>query len=176
MKHIKQMKPLNCKKDIIDFISTEDGYAKLRPDLLEQFKDLQCSLIYVHRLNDNLNKLKKSPIDLNYNQTKLKLEHDYFEANCRIQSKGTISKKFYASVKRDENLVEKSKLKTSKNEFNLNVLFYGFDSLSRVHFQRKLPKAYDFLIKKLNITVLQSYNIVGDGSPQGTDLIFVSSF
>lgn len=48
----------------------------------------------------------------------------------------------------------------------LNVLFYGLDSLSRVHFMRKLPKTYQSLTEKYNASVLQMYNIVGDGSPQ----------
>jgi hypothetical protein len=48
----------------------------------------------------------------------------------------------------------------------LNVLFYGLDSLSRVHFMRKLPKTYEALTQKYNATVLRMYNIVGDGSPQ----------
>lgn len=49
---------------------------------------------------------------------------------------------------------------------NLNVLMYGFDSLSKNAFIRKLPKTYDFLTQHLKADVLQGYNIVGDGTPQ----------
>lgn len=45
----------------------------------------------------------------------------------------------------------------------LNVLMFGFDSLSRLMFMRKLPKTYDKLIS-LNAIVLEGYNIVGDGT------------
>lgn len=43
---------------------------------------------------------------------------------------------------------------------------YGFDSLSKNAFIRKLPKTYDFLTQHLKGDVLQGYNIVGDGTPQ----------
>lgn len=53
-----------------------------------------------------------------------------------------------------------------KDALKLNVLMFGFDSLSRNTFIRKLPLSYDYLIKELDATVLEGYNIVGDGTPQ----------
>lgn len=48
----------------------------------------------------------------------------------------------------------------------LNVLMFGFDSLSRNTFIRKLPKTYQYLKNDLNTLVLEGYNIIGDGTPQ----------
>lgn len=39
--------------------------------------------------------------------------------------------------------------------FHLNVLIFGFDSLSRNTFIRKLPKTYNYLINVLGTQVLQ---------------------
>ena len=158
MKHIKQLRPLDCKTDQLDFIYTENGYAKLRPQIIDQFKDTKCRLEYIIRVNDNSIRTS-SHFELDALKPQIKLEYDYFEVSCKIASTGQSSTKIYASVSRNEQLVNKLKVKSSKNEFNLNVLFYGFDSLSRVHFQRKLPKTYDLLVKKFNITTLQLYNI-----------------
>ena len=157
MKHIKQMSPLNCKTDQIDLIVTEDGYAKFRPELIERHQDAQCALVYVLRTNDFVIRLSDERVELNFLRQEVKLEHDYFEANCKIPSTGQSATRIYASVHRDERLVDKLKSKSTnnKNEFDLNVLFYGFDSLSRVHFQRKLPKTYKLLTSRLNVTVLQ---------------------
>ncbi|EDW67207.1 uncharacterized protein [Drosophila virilis] len=47
-----------------------------------------------------------------------------------------------------------------------NVLMFGFDSLSRNAFMRKLPRSYAYLTEQLGAIVLQGYNIVGDGTPQ----------
>lgn len=52
------------------------------------------------------------------------------------------------------------------NGLGLNVLMFGFDSLSRNTFIRKLPKSYAYLWQELNAVVLEGYNIVGDGTPQ----------
>lgn len=43
---------------------------------------------------------------------------------------------------------------------------FGFDSLSRNTFIRKLPKSYKYLKEELDLQVLEGYNIVGDGTPQ----------
>lgn len=48
----------------------------------------------------------------------------------------------------------------------LSVLMWGHDSLSRNMFIRKLPISFDFLKNKLGGTVVEGYNIVGDGTPQ----------
>ena len=48
----------------------------------------------------------------------------------------------------------------------LNVLIWGFDSISHNTFIRKLPKSYELLVNGLGGTVLKGYNIVGDGTPQ----------
>lgn len=51
-------------------------------------------------------------------------------------------------------------------EMPFNVIMFGFDSLSRNAWIRKLPKSYEYMIKHLDADVLQGYNIVGDGTPQ----------
>lgn len=51
-------------------------------------------------------------------------------------------------------------------ELPFNVIMFGFDSLSRNAFIRKLPKTYKFMTKHLKTDILQGYNIVGDGTPQ----------
>uniref|UniRef100_A0A915L8W2 DUF229 domain containing protein n=1 Tax=Romanomermis culicivorax TaxID=13658 RepID=A0A915L8W2_ROMCU len=49
---------------------------------------------------------------------------------------------------------------------NLNVYIIGFDSLSRLTFQRKLKQMFKYLTQDLNGVVMEGYNIVGDGTPQ----------
>jgi len=87
----------------------------------------------------------------------------YYSANseylCRWHS-------ILAGVKNDPHLKQKHNWENVPNTgLKLNVLMFGFDSLSRNTFIRKLPKSYHF-IKQLNALVLEGYNIVGDGTPQ----------
>ncbi|XP_061194183.1 uncharacterized protein LOC133202384 [Saccostrea echinata] len=48
----------------------------------------------------------------------------------------------------------------------LNVLMYGFDSVSRNTWLRVLPKTHKYFTEELGGIVLKGYNIVGDGTPQ----------
>lgn len=47
-----------------------------------------------------------------------------------------------------------------------NVIMFGFDSMSRNAWIRKLPKSYEYMTKHLGADVLEAYNIIGDGTPQ----------
>lgn len=61
---------------------------------------------------------------------------------------------------------EKAKPLEVTKEMPFNVIMFGFDSLSRNAWIRKLPKSYKYMIEHLGADVLQGYNIVGDGTPQ----------
>ena len=46
----------------------------------------------------------------------------------------------------------------------LNILMMGFDSVSRLMWQRNLPKTYAYLTESLGSVVLNGYNVVGDST------------
>ena len=46
----------------------------------------------------------------------------------------------------------------------MNVLIIALDSMSHLCYQRKLPKTYDYIQKKLHTVILDGYNIVGDAT------------
>jgi len=48
----------------------------------------------------------------------------------------------------------------------LNIIMFGFDSVSRMTWMRNLPKSYEYLVNKLGAVVMKGYNVVGDGTPQ----------
>ncbi|XP_063631862.1 uncharacterized protein LOC134803085 [Cydia splendana] len=50
-------------------------------------------------------------------------------------------------------------------EHSLNVVIIGFDSAARNGFIRRMPKSWQTL-KDLGYTVMEGYNIVGDGTPR----------
>ena len=95
------------------------------------------------------------------------LKHsDFVDVKCESKNgKGWHS--IMAGVKDDPEAKEKSKWEDVTNSaLKLNVLMFGFDSLSRNTFIRKLPKTYQYLKEYLGTLVLEGYNIVGDGTPQ----------
>jgi len=72
-----------------------------------------------------------------------------------------------AGIRRDDVAANRSswgKIKT--DGLPLNVIIWGFDSLSRNMFIRSLPQTYQYMKDKLDVAALEGYNIVGDGTPQ----------
>lgn len=71
-----------------------------------------------------------------------------------------------AGVRQDTDILERVGWEyVPKDGLKLNVLMFGFDSLSRMMFMRKLPKSYEKLVS-FDTVVLEGYNILGDGTPQ----------
>ena len=72
-----------------------------------------------------------------------------------------------AGVRHDQEVLDRSGWHLlPPTALGLNVLMFGFDSLSKNTFMRKLPHSYQFLKESLKAVVLEGYNIVGDGTPQ----------
>ena len=54
----------------------------------------------------------------------------------------------------------------SSEALPLNVIMFGTDSMSRNAWRRYMPMTYNFFVDTLKGSVLEGYNIVGDGTPQ----------
>ncbi|KAK0065443.1 hypothetical protein Bpfe_004876 [Biomphalaria pfeifferi] len=54
---------------------------------------------------------------------------------------------------------------TNVGGLDLDVIFIGIDSTSRMMWKRKLPKTRDYFLKTLKGIEFETYNIVGDGTP-----------
>ena len=47
---------------------------------------------------------------------------------------------------------------------HLNVMIVGLDALSRLNFQRQMPRSYQFLIERMAAIEMKGYNKVGDNT------------
>ena len=92
-------------------------------------------------------------------------------------------------IRSDQTIFDRSGWsKIPDDSLRLNVLIFGFDSLSHNMWKRQLPKTYKYATENMKGIPLNGYNIVGDGTPQalipiltgrtelGTKIIFVHSF
>ncbi|KAL1450068.1 hypothetical protein WDU94_002523, partial [Cyamophila willieti] len=90
---------------------------------------------------------------------------DFARVHC-VAEDGTEWDNHVVGIRTEQEMKEKFTWdKLTDSAMNLNVLIFGFDSMSRLNFMRQLPKSYTVL-KSLNAIVLEGYNIVGDGTPQ----------
>ena len=58
----------------------------------------------------------------------------------------------------------KDNFKNKPEKQPINVFFFGMDSITRGDWLAKLPKSSEYLLNTLGSTVLNGYNIVGDGT------------
>ena len=93
---------------------------------------------------------------------------EIFNANCIPLTKVT---KEFKSAYFGFPSVNSSKSEHYKGS-QLNVIVMGIDSLSRLAFERFLPKTMRFLKEQLQASIFNKYSIIGDGTAMGIQVNF----
>ena len=153
--------PIVCQKET-DWVYTKDGRFYISADAVAKHGRIVCACVPLANKADTLVIL--NPIQPILNGTKL--ISDAFKVACKAAD-GQRYVNFHACISK-YNLTRPppERSRTKENELRLNVLMFGFDSVSRHMFQRVLPKTHRYFTETLGGNVLEGYNIVGDGTPQ----------
>lgn len=158
MAFIKEEPPLQCGNPDDDWVECEQSLCSIKRSVVRDKGKITCDFTDILRTDDfNFKYGDTSRISTTY----VLKNSDFARAECWTESKRLHWKGMVAGIR--------ERISASKKDFtspHFNVLMYGFDSLSRNAFMRKLPKSYKYLTDELNGDVLQGYNIVGDGTPQ----------
>ncbi|XP_033207740.1 uncharacterized protein LOC117167143 isoform X2 [Belonocnema kinseyi] len=161
MKFIKEVKPLNCKPE--DWVVVDGSKLQIAKSAKEINGQITCAFSEIVRVDDFKVRLTKA---VESDDCYILKESDFADVRCESRT-GKQWHSVLAGVKRD--LPVKLSVtwdKVPEKALKLNVLLFGFDSLSRNTFIRKLPRSYRYLKQNLDSLVLEGYNIVGDGTPQ----------
>ncbi|XP_048514865.1 uncharacterized protein LOC105688188 isoform X2 [Athalia rosae] len=161
MKFIKDVPPLECTPE--DWVTVNGSTLVLTEKAKQKFGPITCAFNEIVRVDDyNIKMMPTEESDVSYT---LKFS-DFADVKCESQT-GKQWHSVLAGVRNDSSMKKDYGWeKVPSNSLKLNVLMFGFDSLSRNTFIRKLPKSYRYLKQSLNSLVLEGYNIVGDGTPQ----------
>lgn len=155
-------KHAECKqKDWV--LVTNDGILLHNEEVLNQLKIeiRNCTYSAVTWLIDDFNYKEGNPEQIANNQ-KLDSNAELFFIRCISKN----SKKYRGAFQR----IFKPKINQDiRSQQPINVFMLGADSISRELWLNFLPKSSYFLIENMNSTVLNGYNIVGDGT--GANLI-----
>ncbi|CAD5120581.1 unnamed protein product [Dimorphilus gyrociliatus] len=152
------IEPMGCSSER-DWIIVINGTLQVQ---VTDITDIQCQATPIVRVNDFTEREEAKITGLVAGS---KIPSDFFRLDC-IGRKDSLTKTFrtyYSAIKKREKF-QKNKRKASRKKWN--VLMFGFDSVSRMQWMRLLPQTHHYWTKVLNATVLESYNIVGDGTPQ----------
>lgn len=155
-----------------DWLTVSDGLIKFTNSSLEKYgsssgEHMKCRISYIDRVDDfRQTQGKQTWIDSAV-QLSHPLESDFLNVTCRTRSKSILKpthswKGLLAGIKSKQEVFERKDNLGKKHK--LNILMFGFDSVSHVNFVKRLPKLYSYIINGLNGIVLDKYNIVGDGT------------
>ncbi|GIX73717.1 uncharacterized protein CEXT_20841 [Caerostris extrusa] len=164
LKHIVDMGDLECKRET-DWIKIHDGSVSINPIIAKRHGKVKCKLTFLKRVDD-FSSVKDKIVDITPDMGPVPLAGDFFHAKCESKD-GLKWTNIMAGIHRNKTAVDRAQSrKPPPDAMNLNVLMFGLDSMSRLHYKRKLPKTYKYLKEVLKASVLKGYNIVGDGTPQ----------
>ncbi|XP_067014130.2 uncharacterized protein [Anabrus simplex] len=162
MRFIKDIGPIKCS-NVQDWVEVDGSTLRITDHAREQFGNIECDFTDVLRGSDqNTHDGLTTKSHTEYN-----LEgSDFVKVYCKSE-KGDTWHNIMAGIRHDQDVVDRTGWdKVPKDSLRLNVLMWGFDSLSRNMFIRKLPRSHHYMRETLKSIELQGYNIVGDGTPQ----------
>lgn len=162
LKHLlKQHSPMVCSS-MKNWVYTEDGKFFIDAEAQKEYGEINCDYYHINRVNEND---EEEILHKNFANGSRVLG-DGFRVKCR-SSKGKKYRNVHFTVP-DLNVTGQLK-SPPKNEKNLlsdlHIFFYIMDSMSRINSLRKLPQFYKYLIENMSAIVMESFNIVGDGTP-----------
>ncbi|XP_069676617.1 uncharacterized protein [Periplaneta americana] len=162
MKFIKSAPPVHCW-DTADWVRVNGSTAFITDEARARHGDIQCAFTDILRVNDH------STHDGVTTQTHTEYnleESDFVRVHCKA-SKGETWSNIMPGIRHDQDVLDRTGWdKVPHDGLRLDVLMFGFDSLSRNMFIRHLPRTYHYLRETLQMIDLRGYNIVGDGTPQ----------
>ncbi|XP_044268518.1 uncharacterized protein LOC123013800 [Tribolium madens] len=162
MKFVHEESPIDCSSAGTDWVKCEGSECRIQDEIKAKYGRVTCSFTDIIRIND----FELTNGETTHSDSYYKLEKsDVVKVSCRSQTaqwSATLT-----GIRLDKTIWERASWsKLPPDAVKYNVLMFGFDSISRNSFVRKLPKSYKFLTEILHGDVLQGYNIIGDGTPQ----------
>nr|CAD7432974.1 unnamed protein product [Timema monikensis] len=162
MKFIKPVPPIDCGEKA-DWVQINGSTAYITDQARSRHGDIECAFTDIIRSNDHA--VHDGITTQTHTEYNLE-ESDFVKVHCK-SSQGDVWHNVMAGVRHDQDVLDRTGWdKVSSDNLHLNVLIWGFDSLSHNMFIRKLPRSYHYMRDTLQAIELHGYNIVGDGTPQ----------
>ncbi|XP_016985417.1 uncharacterized protein LOC108048954 [Drosophila rhopaloa] len=180
MKFYKPVERINCGEGM-DWVICEKSICFVRPEIASSHEDVTCFYTDIIRKSDYKVRFGRT---LRLKEPYVLQASDFVKVACRSSTgdswfgmahgiRDTVPRPLAANFSPNLAVLPPEAVAQAQLQMQdvptasfYNVLMFGFDSLSRNAFIRKLPRTYEYLTQQLGATVLKGYNIVGDGTPQ----------
>lgn len=156
-KYIEIAKPITCGEEN-NWVYTRNGKFYISMSAERKHGKIMCK--YEAIVNSNEDFTVSEPIYPMLNGSSL--ISDAFRVSCTAADGKTYSNTHACIAPQLQGV----QTKHSHSSDNFNVLMLGFDSLSRQMFMRLLPQTHKYFTDVLGGSLLEGYNIVGDGTTQ----------
>ncbi|XP_049882409.1 uncharacterized protein LOC126378228 [Pectinophora gossypiella] len=179
MRFNKEKKLIQCTKK--DWVQCHLSKCRPTRETVEQYENIECVYNDIIHVNDYKRYYGPSKV-VKGDEAYTLVDSDHVKIKCTGRSGVGITRHLHRRRRRRRVSMLFGKtswsglgtgLRSTVNSLKApkgvhdkyDVLIFGFDTTSKNGFIRKMPVSYRYLTKELGATVLNGYNIVGDGTP-----------
>ena len=155
---------LHCSEEEKNWVYIGNASIYMEPGAVQRHGGITCDCSPIHRVDD-YTVYKATRMTLKKITNGTHLPSDFISVNC-TGSDGASYRNIHSGVVPIRKQKDQGLHSLSESSLGLNILIIGFDSVSRLMWQRNLPKTYKYLTETLGAVVLEGYNVVGDGTTQ----------
>ena len=157
-------KGLDCSLAEENWVYVDRGMFQISASAIRRHGEVKCVYTPLMRGRNDYTTIWGDPVvDV---MSGMRLQTDFFKVNCTAEDNSAYFNIHAGITPVREPTPGPDASAGTQNPLGLNILMIGFDSTSRLAWMRNVPKTYDYLVNILGATVMEGYNIVGDGTPR----------
>ena len=151
--------PLKCHQATPNWLSVSNDTVHVTAQARASYGAVSCRITPFVQGADDFEVLDRPA--MNNVRDHMTLVSDFFTASCRSGDGRATYTNLHSTI------VRKKSVKSLPIAAQpLNVLMVGYDTMSRVSWIHNLAKTHKYFVDVLGGSVMEGYNIVGDGTPQ----------
>ena len=159
--YINKTSPIVCNNER-EWVHTKAGKFYISDTAVMRHGGIECAYAPLFNKDDSVSASKPVYPMLNGSD----LVSDSFKVSCKAAD-GKRYANIHACIStKNQNTARTERAQKRDSSGHINVLMFGFDSVSRHMLQRILPRTHEYFTQELGGLILEGYNIVGDGTPQ----------
>jgi hypothetical protein len=154
MKYVYHPKPIECDSTPSLVYIDAEGMLQFNTTITDKLEQLDCAYRIVKRNGENdVTILPQTPF-----VHPVYIPSDCINVKCMVKRE-TVQDNILHNIDY-KSVMEKKKIQRESNE-HLNLFMFGFDSVSRLAAERKLPKTMNYIRNKLKGHTFKGYTMLG---------------
>lgn len=132
-------KPLRCSESEENWVYTTNGTFRISDNAVRKHGKITCTCAPIYQGRADLGLIRGNGLPKRNGEL---LMNDVFEAHC-VGADGKSRKDVHVGIAPNEKVRARKKIKIRKSSLDLDILMFGYDSVSRMTWLRNLPISYN---------------------------------